>query len=176
MGPPRAALSRLPPRAQGAGWSAGAVPFERAARPAPWSAPLCSSWGRACRGAARLSVSFVTRTLACMSEPMTAEPELTDLLHLGRPRVIGAWRVGDVLVDPGPSSCLDRLLPEIEGNPPPVLALPPLHLDPAGPRGCRMQRFGDFEVWVAERGAAHLIDPGKFLDSAPRLHGADMER
>jgi glyoxylase-like metal-dependent hydrolase (beta-lactamase superfamily II) len=176
MGPPRAALSRLPPRAQGAGWSAGAVPFERAARPAPWSAPLCSSWGRDCRGAARLSVSFVTRTLACMSERVTAEPELTDLLHLGRPQVIGAWRVGDVLVDPGPSSCLDRLLPELERNPPRVLALTHIHLDHAGASGSLLQRFGDLEVWVHERGAAHLIDPGKLLDSATRLYGADMER
>ncbi|MEA2153668.1 MAG: hypothetical protein QOI18_1901, partial [Solirubrobacteraceae bacterium] len=31
--------------------------------------------------------------------PRDGEPQLIDVLHLGRPRVIGAWRVGDVLVD-----------------------------------------------------------------------------
>ena len=35
---------------------------------------------------------------------------LIDLMHLGRERVIGCWQVGDVLIDPGPSSCLPTLL------------------------------------------------------------------
>jgi glyoxylase-like metal-dependent hydrolase (beta-lactamase superfamily II) len=111
-----------------------------------------------------------------MSDPATPEPELIDLLHLGRPQVIGAWRVGDVLVDPGPSSCLDRLLPELERNPPHVLALTHIHLDHAGASGSLLRRFGDIEVWVHERGAPHLIDPGKLLDSVTRLYGADMDR
>lgn len=46
----------------------------------------------------------------------SGEPELIDLLHLGHPRVIGAWRVGDVIVDPGPSSCLPTLLPALESR------------------------------------------------------------
>ena len=33
-----------------------------------------------------------------------------DLMHLGRERVIGCWQVGEVLIDPGPSSCLPTLL------------------------------------------------------------------
>jgi glyoxylase-like metal-dependent hydrolase (beta-lactamase superfamily II) len=31
-------------------------------------------------------------------------------------------------------------------------------------------------VWVHERGAPHLADPSKLLESAGRLYGADMER
>jgi glyoxylase-like metal-dependent hydrolase (beta-lactamase superfamily II) len=103
-------------------------------------------------------------------------PELIDLLHLGRGQVIGAWRVGDVLVDPGPSSCLDVLGPALERRPPRVLALTHIHLDHAGATGSLLRRFPDAKVWVHERGAPHLIDPSRLLRSAARLYGADMER
>jgi glyoxylase-like metal-dependent hydrolase (beta-lactamase superfamily II) len=109
-----------------------------------------------------------------MSQPSTAEPELIDLLHLGRPKVIGAWRVGEVIVDPGPSSCLDVLLPMLERRPPRVLALTHIHLDHAGASGSLLRRFPDAEVWVHERGAPHLIDPAKLLESASRLYGERM--
>jgi glyoxylase-like metal-dependent hydrolase (beta-lactamase superfamily II) len=103
-----------------------------------------------------------------------AEPELIDLLHLGRPKVIGAWRVGEVIVDPGPSSCLGTLLPILERRPPRVLALTHIHLDHAGASGSLLRRFPDTEVWVHERGAPHLIDPAKLLESARRLYGEQM--
>ena len=111
-----------------------------------------------------------------MSDSVAAEPELIDLLHLERPKVIGAWRVGDVIFDPGPSSCLSQLLPTLERHPPRVLALTHIHLDHAGSTGSLLQRFPDAEVWVHERGAPHLLDPGKLLRSATRLYGRDMER
>ncbi|HEY4812665.1 MAG TPA: MBL fold metallo-hydrolase [Solirubrobacteraceae bacterium] len=110
-------------------------------------------------------------TSACASDT-----ELIDLLHLGRAKVIGAWRVGDVLVDPGPSSCLGQLLPVLERHPPRVLALTHIHLDHAGATGSLLARFPDAKVWVHERGARHLIDPSKLLASATRLYGAHMER
>jgi glyoxylase-like metal-dependent hydrolase (beta-lactamase superfamily II) len=105
-----------------------------------------------------------------------AQPELIDLMHLGRAHVIGAWRVGDVIVDPGPSSCLEALLPQLERDPPRVLALTHIHLDHAGATGSLLRRFPGLEVWVHERGAPHLIDPAKLVSSATRLYGADMER
>jgi glyoxylase-like metal-dependent hydrolase (beta-lactamase superfamily II) len=105
-----------------------------------------------------------------------AEPELIDLRHLGWARVIGAWRVGDVIVDPGPSSCVDELLPALERAPPRVLALTHIHLDHAGATGSLLRRFPEAEVWVHERGARHVIDPTKLLASATRLYGADMKR
>lgn len=111
-----------------------------------------------------------------MSAHPDAEPELIDLLHLGRPHVLGAWRVGDVVVDPGPSSCLSVLAPVLEEHPPRALALTHIHLDHAGMSGSLIERYPDAEVWVHERGAPHLIDPGKLLRSAGRLYGADMER
>src|SRR5437764_9287401 len=111
-----------------------------------------------------------------MSDSVAAEPELIDLLHLGRPRVIGAWRVGDVIVDPGPSSCLPTLLPVLEAHPPRALALTHVHLDHAGASGSLLKRFPTAEVWVHERGAPHVADPSKLLRSAARLYGTEMER
>ena len=111
-----------------------------------------------------------------MTDSATAEPQLTDLLHLGRPRVIGAWRVGEVLIDPGPSSCLAQLLPGLEDDPPRVLALTHIHLDHAGATGTLLRRFPEAEVWVHERGARHMVDPSRLIESATRLYGADMQR
>jgi glyoxylase-like metal-dependent hydrolase (beta-lactamase superfamily II) len=104
------------------------------------------------------------------------EPELIDVLHLGRPRVIGAWRVGGTIVDPGPSSALAALMPSLLQRPPRALALTHVHLDHAGAAGTLARRFPELEVWVHERGARHLADPGRLLASARRLYGDEMER
>jgi glyoxylase-like metal-dependent hydrolase (beta-lactamase superfamily II) len=111
-----------------------------------------------------------------MSDRNVVEPELIDLLHLGRPKLIGAWRVGEVIVDPGPSSCLGALLEKLEHHAPRVVALTHIHLDHAGATGSLLRRFPDAEAWVHERGAGHLIDPSRLLDSAARLYGDRMER
>jgi glyoxylase-like metal-dependent hydrolase (beta-lactamase superfamily II) len=57
-----------------------------------------------------------------------------------------------------------------------VLALTHIHLDHAGAAGSLLQRFPHAEVWVHERGARHLVDPAKLVNSATRLYGEDMER
>ncbi len=101
---------------------------------------------------------------------------LIDLFHLGRERVIGSWLVGDVLIDPGPASCIETLLAGLDEQLPRVIALTHIHLDHAGATGVLLRRFPDIEVWVHERGARHLIDPSKLLASAGRLYGEDMDR
>ncbi len=110
-----------------------------------------------------------------MTSPTADHAEVIDLMHLGHPRVIGAWRVEDVVVDPGPSSCLDRLLPALERNPPRAIALTHIHLDHAGATGTLLRRFPDAEVWVHELGAHHLADPSRLLASATRLYGEYMD-
>jgi glyoxylase-like metal-dependent hydrolase (beta-lactamase superfamily II) len=101
---------------------------------------------------------------------------LIDLMHLGRARVIGCWQVGDVLVDPGPGSCLPTLLSALGDTRPRALLLTHIHLDHAGASGSLVQRWPDLEVYVHERGARHLVEPGRLLDSARRLYGEDMDR
>jgi glyoxylase-like metal-dependent hydrolase (beta-lactamase superfamily II) len=99
-----------------------------------------------------------------------------DLLHLGRERVIGCWQVGDVLIDPGPSSCLPTLLNALGDHRPRALLLTHIHLDHAGASGSLVQRWPDLEVYVHELGAPHLVEPARLLQSAQRLYGDDMDR
>ncbi len=103
-------------------------------------------------------------------------PRIIDLRHVGRERVIGCWQVGQALVDPGPSSCLDTLLEALDGWRPRALLLTHIHLDHAGASGSLVARWPDLEVYVHERGARHMADPGRLLESARRLYGADMDR
>jgi glyoxylase-like metal-dependent hydrolase (beta-lactamase superfamily II) len=101
---------------------------------------------------------------------------LIDVMHLGRARVIGCWQVEDVLIDPGPSSCLPTLLEALGDQRPRALLLTHIHLDHAGASGSLVQRWPDLEVYVHERGAPHLIAPQRLLESARRLYGEDMGR
>jgi glyoxylase-like metal-dependent hydrolase (beta-lactamase superfamily II) len=101
---------------------------------------------------------------------------LIDLLHLGTERVIGCWQVDDVLIDPGPASCLVTLLDALGDERPRALLLTHIHLDHAGAAGSLVERWPDLEVYVHERGAPHLMDPSRVMESARRLYGEDMDR
>ena len=97
-------------------------------------------------------------------------------MHLGRERVICCWQAGDVLIDPGPSSCLPTLLDALGDETPRALLLTHIHLDHAGAAGSLLARWPGLEVYVHERGAPHLVDPTRLLESARRLYGDDMDR
>ena len=99
-----------------------------------------------------------------------------DLMHLGRDRVICAYELDGLIVDPGPSTCLDALLDGLAGVEPRALLLTHIHLDHAGATGSLVRRFPDLVVYVHEKGARHLADPSKLLASAELLYGDDMER
>ena len=99
-----------------------------------------------------------------------------DVMHLGRPHVIGCWEVDGVLVDPGPESSLSTVIEAIGGERPKAVLLTHIHLDHAAATGALVRRWPDLEVYVHERGAPHLIDPSKLLASAERLYGDDMQR
>lgn len=99
-----------------------------------------------------------------------------DVMHLGRPHVIGCWEVEGVLVDPGPESSIETLLEALGEERPRALLLTHIHLDHAAATGALVRRWPDLEVYVHERGAPHLIDPSKLLVSAERLYGDAMER
>ena len=100
---------------------------------------------------------------------------LIDLMHLGRDRVIGAYELDGLIVDPGPASCLEALLEGFEGEPR-ALLLTHIHLDHAGATGSLVRRFPKLRVYVHEVGAPHLVDPAKLVQSAGRLYGDDLER
>ncbi len=99
-----------------------------------------------------------------------------DVMHLGRPHVIGCWEVDGALVDPGPESSLPTLLDALGDEQPRAVLLTHIHLDHAAATGAMVRRWPDLEVYVHERGAPHLIDPRKLLASAERLYGDRMQR
>jgi len=107
---------------------------------------------------------------------LTAMTRAIDVMHLGRDRVICAHERDGLIIDPGPTTCLDTLLNALGGQEPRALMLTHIHLDHAGASGALVRRFPNLKVYVHERGAPHMIDPTKLMKSATQLYGDDMER
>jgi glyoxylase-like metal-dependent hydrolase (beta-lactamase superfamily II) len=100
-----------------------------------------------------------------------------DLMHLGRDRVICAYELNDgLIVDPGPTTCVDSLIDALAPVVPRALMLTHVHLDHAGAAGTLARRFPELRVFVHELGAPHLVDPSRLLQSASHLYGRDMEQ
>lgn len=107
--------------------------------------------------------------------------EFLGLVHAQATAVVSA--PGSVaLVDPGPSTCLEQLelglhaqglrLRDVTD-----ILLTHIHLDHAGATGTIVRRYPHIRVYVHERGAEHLRNPAKLIDSATRYFGAaNMER
>lgn len=98
-----------------------------------------------------------------------------DLKHLGHEHVICCWKVGDVLVDPGPESTLQTLLRELGDERPRALLLTHIHFDHAGAAGALVRLWPDLEVWVHDKGARHMVDPTRLLASARQLNPEDFD-
>jgi glyoxylase-like metal-dependent hydrolase (beta-lactamase superfamily II) len=101
----------------------------------------------------------------------TIEP--IDVRFRGLERVICCWRIGDVLVDPGPESSVANVIEALGDLRPRALLLTHIHLDHAGATGALVERWPELDVYVHERGAPHVIDPSKLLASAGRLYGEE---
>ena len=100
-----------------------------------------------------------------------------DLMHLGNDRVICAYELHDgLIVDPGPTSCIEALIDGLGPVVPRALMLTHIHLDHAGAAGTLAARFPRLQVFVHELGAPHLVDPTKLVQSASRLYGDAMGR
>jgi len=111
--------------------------------------------------------------------------DYVDLNFQGRPEIIATailhGAAGVALVDPGPSTCIDRLTSElarrgIRFEDVRELLLTHIHLDHAGGTGSLIERYPHLEIYVHERGAPHLIDPSKLIASAGRLYAENMGR
>src|SRR5688572_3930113 len=116
---------------------------------------------------------------------LSAGLSFIDLQFLGRSQAIAtgiiqaAGRVA--LVDPGPTSCLPVLERELERGGIRLsdvtdILLTHIHLDHAGVTGTLVRGHPSIRVLVHERGARHLVDPSRLLESATRLYGNEMQR
>lgn len=106
-----------------------------------------------------------------------------DTRQLGRAGIIAATAVetddGVILFDTGPESTFENIaegLAKIGARTADVrhVFLSHIHFDHAG-AAWRFAELGA-TVYVHPRGAPHLVDPAKLIDSATRIFGADMEK
>ena len=107
-----------------------------------------------------------------------------DLEFLGRRHAIATGVVQDAggvaLIDPGPSTCLGVLERElqktgIQFRDVTHILLTHIHLDHAGATGSLVHKYPHMRVLVHERGAPHMADPAKLVQSAARLYTDRME-
>ena len=103
-------------------------------------------------------------------------------MQLGRPGIIAATALetadGWVLFDTGPDSTFDNIaaaLRKIGAGPNEVrhVFLSHIHFDHAG-AAWRFAELGA-NIYVHPRGAPHLIDPTKLIESATRIFGDEMQ-
>src|SRR5205085_6889887 len=108
---------------------------------------------------------------------------ILDTQHLGRPGIIASTALetddGLALFDTGPESTFDNIANELRKlgfDPRDVrrVFLSHIHFDHAG-AAWRFAELGA-TIYVHPRGAAHLIDPTKLVESATRIFGDDMQR
>ena len=85
------------------------------------------------------------------------------------------------LIDPGPTTCLPVLERELGRSGMTCaditdILLTHIHFDHAGATGTLLRSHPHIRVHVHERGAPHMVDPTKLLQSATRLYGTNMDR
>ena len=106
-----------------------------------------------------------------------------DTRQLGRPGIIAATALetndGIALFDTGPESTFDNIAAELQKIGARVadvrhVFLSHIHFDHAG-AAWRFAELGA-TVYVHPRGASHLIDPAKLVNSATRIFGDDMPK
>lgn len=117
----------------------------------------------------------------------TIAPKTTpiDVEYLGNRKVIAACLLqgeGNLaIIDPGPSTALATLRSKLgqlglrvaDLN---TILLTHIHLDHAGATGTLVRENPRIRVYVHERGAPHMINPARLLESAQRLYGDQMDR
>ncbi len=118
-----------------------------------------------------------------MNRRLAAGVTMVDVKYRGKPGYIAACVVdtgdGLALVDPGPTVSLDAvqkglaLLGADLGDVTRIL-LTHIHLDHAGGTGTLVRENPAIQVFVHERGARHLADPTRLLESATRIYGDRM--
>ena len=113
-----------------------------------------------------------------------AAPQLLDLRHLGRERVIGCYLLetddGLALQDCGPSTCIPELKARLTAHGLELtdlrhLLLSHIHLDHAGATGTLVREHPGLQVHVSAIGAPHLVDPSRLEASARRLYGETFD-
>lgn len=118
---------------------------------------------------------------------MPNRPDLAvlDVCFQGEPGVVACGLLpgssGIALVDPGPASSLAGLGAALSGlgyslADVQAILVTHIHLDHSGAAGVIVRRYPAVQVYVHERGAPHVVNPGRLLQSATRIYGDRMEQ
>jgi glyoxylase-like metal-dependent hydrolase (beta-lactamase superfamily II) len=116
-------------------------------------------------------------------ETVSVGVHVFDTRQLGRRGIIAATGLetddGLVLFDTGPESTFVNLTGQLQGagfaaEDVRHVFLSHIHFDHAG-AAWRFAKLGA-RIYVHPRGAPHLIDPSRLVDSATRIYGGEMER
>jgi glyoxylase-like metal-dependent hydrolase (beta-lactamase superfamily II) len=116
--------------------------------------------------------------------PVTTSILPIDLLWSGQPRSIAAALLRSdsfsAVVDPGPASTLPVLRESLALHGLRVadlhaIFLTHIHLDHAGAAGSLVRENPQLKIFVHSRGAIHMADPSKLLQSASRLYGDQLQ-
>jgi len=113
----------------------------------------------------------------------SAHTQVIDVEYLGNEHYIAcALLEGDapVIVDPGPTVSLAKLEEGLSRHGLSLddlaaVLLTHIHLDHAGAAGTIVKRNPRIDVYVHQRGARHMVDPQRLLNSAERLYGDRMD-
>ena len=111
-------------------------------------------------------------------------PVCIDLEHLGLDGAICCYLLDadePTIVDPGPTTTLERLVDELSGRGVGStdlrhVVLTHVHLDHAGATGHLVELFPNATVHVHEDGASHLVDPERLVASTRRTFGELHDR
>ena len=104
-----------------------------------------------------------------------------DTFYGGRERFTAAYLLDadePAIVETGPSTSFEPVVAGLERLGIGVadlahIAVTHIHLDHAGGVGRIAERFPNATVWVHERGARHLADPTRLVESVTSIYGAD---
>lgn len=130
--------------------------------------------------ALRAAASFLNTSFA---STLSAMVHVLDTRQLGRPGIVAATALesddGLALFDTGAESTFETVAAELRAigfSPGDVrhVFLSHIHFDHAG-ASWRFAELGA-TIYVHPRGAPHLVDPAKLIDSATRIFGDDMPR
>ena len=127
----------------------------------------------------------MTRRLASVGPVVfDVAPGITaiDTFFGGRERYTAAYLLNadePAIVETGPTTSFEAVVAGLGrlGIGPGSLAhivVTHIHLDHAGGVGRIAERFPGAAVWVHERGARHLADPSRLIDSATRIYGREL--
>jgi glyoxylase-like metal-dependent hydrolase (beta-lactamase superfamily II) len=124
--------------------------------------------------------------LAVLTRTVEAASGITavDTMMTGRDTVTSAYLIRaaePALVETGPTTSVQAVLRGLKhlglgANDLAHIVVTHIHLDHAGGVGRLSTNFPQARIWVHERGAPHLADPTRLVNSATRLYGEERLR